>query len=292
MFVDSDQNKTGLSFAEKVKGVFERMSSPTYDAKRLYGLSLNAKCLGLQRLDRIEEAKQSYDFAFKYANDLPAEQRDELLGKLYLNRGVFRHFILKATELALEDFKGALEISRITKNKGLEGMALLNVALSQKGDERIKTTLDAIEVLKALGNSPTLALAYNNITGPLTDKKDYEKATEAALRALEIARNLKNIEVQGRSLLALASIAEAQNQRSIADNNLEEAERIVKQAENIDLLSFIYDAWAEIYVKRKDGAKGTDLCEKWLKLPLSDERKQKVEKRKEEFLRLLSPQDI
>ncbi|MBW3016111.1 tetratricopeptide repeat protein, partial [Candidatus Woesearchaeota archaeon] len=281
MFVEGNIDDAALFHAKRNLKVVDELDSD--ESKKYHCLALHVMSLALQRLDRVEEAKKTLEEAFNYASKI--SDKDEILIKLHANRGRLRRFIQKNNEAALEDFKKAAELARKINDKNLEVIMLTNVSTCQEGAERINTVTEAIKIMEQFGNSYTLAIAYNNLSQFLRSEKRYQEAESAGNKGLEVSESIKNHEIKARTLFGIALIAEEQGLYELANKRLQEAEKTAKKIKSVDILSLIYEGWMMCAESRKDNDLALEICDKWLELPISEQTKQKVEKRKKEFLR-------
>jgi len=280
-FIRSDQHREGLIFTERIASISEdKITTP--EARKNYSLVLNARAFAFQNLDRVAEAEAAYETAFAFTRKL-GDEGIEALGNLHINRGLFRANIKEDRKGALQDYEAALPLTQQTNDRDGEGLVVLNISACQEGNERIKTTHEAINILKEFGNTPNLALAYINLFDPLLDEERYEEANNAAEQALEISRSIRNPALEGRSIVGLAIIANKRGDYTLADTKMEEAKELFERVQNLELLSLHYSNWIEFCIEREDYQKGLDLCNRWLALPISAKRREKIEKRKKKL---------
>jgi len=274
-----------LTFTERIAGIPEDKLT-TDEARKNYGLVLNARAFAFQNLDRVEEAEAAYEAAFTFTRKL-GKVGIETLRNLHINRGPFRINIKDDKESALQDYKEALPLAKQLGDKSIEGLVTLNISTCQEGDERIETNKRAIKLFEKEGASRDLALAYINLADKLGEKGELNQATKAGERAFEISHSIDSLVMRGRSLGTLAIIANLQGNHALADQRLEEAGRLFEKVQNLDVLSLHYDNWIELCLEREDPKKGLELCEQWEQIgPISGRTRVKIKKRKEQLEKL------
>ncbi len=292
-FTDLNENDTTIKFCTKVENIYAPLHEPSVSAKKFRGSTFNTKALALQRLDKTIEALREYADGFNFVNCLPENDKNEVLLKLHLNRGVLYKDILHDSKSALNDFESVLNIAQTTANKMFQCMALINKSLCQDTDARIKTSEQALQVFEmAAKENPALRLSYIpafiylNLCEPYRVKKDYDQAEKVARMALSMARQIKNVETETRSLVGLANTFSGKADCAAAEQNFLEAESVAKRVNDINLLSMVYSNWIEFCIKQNNFNSAIQIADIWLNLDISSKRREEIQKKKEEVIKL------
>jgi class 3 adenylate cyclase/tetratricopeptide (TPR) repeat protein len=279
-------NEQQYKLAEKHSKIVEKILADKELDKELLstlGYALNAHGLALERTGRKEEAITYYNNSLGVAKKLPEGEIDDLLLRINLNLAS-----IHANDL--EKFKPhyeaalALAKKKDTPSNRLQIATLyLNAGIAFGGEERIRLTQEAIEVLKDFGDTYQLAMAYISLSKPLSDKGSIEEAKKVAEKAGEIAERLKHSEMQGRSKYALAIVFRDQGFSAQAMQYFGEAEKFFAKSDSA-FISNLYKEWVEFCVKNSDKNSAIDICKRWEQRNISNSAElANIEKTKKEL---------
>jgi DNA-binding CsgD family transcriptional regulator/tetratricopeptide (TPR) repeat protein len=140
------------------------------------------------------EAAAQYARALRFADDLDAERRAELL-----ERGAHECYLVDRFDEGVKWLKAAIEIRRDSGDRLREGDALRQLsaiqrcgAMTAEGEE---TGRRAVELLETSAPGPELAAAYANLAMVAFNENDLDQAATAGTRGLELAERLGYTEI-------------------------------------------------------------------------------------------------
>ncbi|MEM3154132.1 MAG: adenylate/guanylate cyclase domain-containing protein [Candidatus Woesearchaeota archaeon] len=247
-FTDNQQNKTGLTYGEKLEQRINKITTPTTQHKYIYGLAQNAKGLAYQRLRKNQKALQAFEAGFQISNELPESLKDELQLKLHVNSFLL---YLNDLEKSKPHYEAGVVLAKKTGNKYLESLIKVNAGMEFKGEEKIKTIQEAIALSEPLGDSYILGLAYNNLADALIKKGEILQAKQAAEKAIKIADRLRHTELRGTARFGLGRTYVHTKDYQKAMELYQEAENLLKQIDE-PLIHALYEDWIELCDKIKN----------------------------------------
>jgi DNA-binding CsgD family transcriptional regulator/tetratricopeptide (TPR) repeat protein len=182
------------------------------------------------RLYAFREAAAQFARALRFADDVPAEDRATLLEQRSL-----ACYLSEELDEALAAREQALECIREIGDARREGASLRWLARLLWCVGRTADALDAasraVEVLAPLPPGPELAMAYASVASLHASADDDEPATEWALKAIALARELGDHETLAHASISLGNV---ETHRGLAEGlaRIEQSVALARSAGN------------------------------------------------------------
>ena len=119
-------------------------------------------------------------------------------------------------------------------------------------DEAAASYKEALELRRAIGDQPGIALTLNNLGSSYIDRAKYDEALTALKEALQIERALGNDSAQARCLSNIGNIYLAKGQYQDARTNLERALELRERLKNTGNIALTLSGLADVSTRLGD----------------------------------------
>lgn len=212
------------------------------------------------------EYQTSIAYSFKSLRIYEAMRNNRKIALLLNNIGV-TYEELKNFSLSANYYKRALEYNLKENNEGgvarnYIGLGNVSVTL-KKLDEALAYYQKAEVIFRKLEWGVELSVALNNMGDVLDEKQLYAESVKKRTEALEIARQIEDIQGQAKYHLYIADVLMKMGKFADAQKHIKDAEALFRNIRSYEIEMDLYELYSKYYFGTNDFSRGTEYLRKF-----------------------------